>query len=50
MPIYEFRCLKCERLFEVKQNYEDKYPNCPDCGSKVKRLVSVVNHKKAIEG
>ncbi|MCF8128859.1 MAG: zinc ribbon domain-containing protein [Deltaproteobacteria bacterium] len=34
MPIYEFKCKKCGKLYEslcFRSNGEDKGP-CPDCG------------------
>lgn len=45
MPIYEFKCLKCEKNFEVKQSMKDKHEaNCPFCKtSKTKRIFSIPN-------
>ena len=42
MPIYEYRCDKCEREFEVEQRItEDPIRSCPSCRSrKVRRLIS----------
>ena len=42
MPIYEYRCDKCEREFEVEQRItEDPLRSCPHCRSrKVRRLIS----------
>lgn len=42
MPIYEYRCDKCEREFEVEQRItEDPIRSCPHCRSrKVRRLIS----------
>lgn len=42
MPIYEYRCDKCEREFEVEQRItEDPLRSCPNCRSrKVRRLIS----------
>ncbi len=35
MPIFEFKCSKCEDLFEVlfKKNDEELEMKCPKCGS-----------------
>lgn len=35
MPIYEFKCLKCDHQFEILQKLSDLPPaQCPSCGSK----------------
>lgn len=37
MPIYEFECLKCKKIFSLVLSlaeYEKKKPECPKCGSK----------------
>ncbi|MGB7622122.1 MAG: zinc ribbon domain-containing protein [Terriglobia bacterium] len=43
MPIYEFECLKCKKIFSLVLSlaeYEKKKPACPKCGSKqVEQLV-----------
>lgn len=35
MPLYEYRCKKCEQLFELRRsvNDMDKRAKCPKCGS-----------------
>ncbi len=39
MPIYEYQCKKCSRIFDYKTSFikEEQEPNtklwCPDCGS-----------------
>jgi putative FmdB family regulatory protein len=42
MPIYEYRCLACERAFEVLQKVgEAPLSKCLSCGSnKVEKLIS----------
>ena len=42
MPIYEYKCLKCEHQFEVFQSFSDNpVETCPACNRKtVKKLVS----------
>ena len=42
MPIYEYRCEKCDREFEVEQRITDPpLGACPKCRSrKVRRLIS----------
>ena len=36
MPIYEYRCKKCEQRFELLRRLadRDKRPKCGDCGSR----------------
>ncbi len=42
MPIYEYKCSKCEHKFEVIQRFSDHpVESCPECNKKaVKKLVS----------
>lgn len=41
MPIYEYKCGKCERNFEILQRNNEKVV-CPECGSKsLEKLFSV---------
>ena len=42
MPIYEYKCLKCEHQFEVIQSFSDSpIKICPACSKKsVQKLVS----------
>ena len=42
MPIYEYKCSKCEHQFEVIQRFSDNpIESCPKCNKKsVKKLVS----------
>lgn len=40
MPTYDYKCLKCNRRFEVFQSMNDEaIKNCPDCNGEVKRLI-----------
>ncbi len=40
MPIYEYRCPNCG-VFEILQPLSaDDLELCPDCGNKIKRLIS----------
>ncbi len=46
MPIYEFKCSKCEEFFEVivMGSDEDKIVSCPECDSEeFERVVSKTN-------
>lgn len=41
MPIYEYRCEKCDKVFEVMQKITaEPLSTCIDCGSKLEKLVS----------
>lgn len=43
MPVYEYECDKCGKLFEVEQSIkDDPLKTClgPDCKGKVRRLIS----------
>lgn len=42
MPIYEYKCSSCQKIFEVFQRItEDPLTSCPDCHGSVKKLVSM---------
>ena len=41
MPIYEYKCTKCGKEFELIQKFSDKpATKCPDCSGKVEKLIS----------
>jgi putative FmdB family regulatory protein len=41
MPLYEYRCSKCDRVFEVLQKFSDTPLELhEDCGGPVERLIS----------
>jgi putative FmdB family regulatory protein len=41
MPIYEYRCIRCNNLFEVMQKItEDPLTECITCNGPVKKLIS----------
>ena len=41
MPLYEYRCKKCEKVFESFQKIGEKKASCPDCKSEdTERLLS----------
>ena len=47
MPIYEFKCLKCNEYFELLMMNNDKEgpPGCPHCQSgEFERIISSVNY------
>ncbi len=47
MPIYEFKCLKCEAFFEilVMNKDENAEMKCPECDSEdFERVISTTSH------
>jgi len=43
MPIYQYRCLNCQRQFELKQSFQDKpIADCPTCHGIARRIFSPV--------
>ncbi|HMK57306.1 MAG TPA: zinc ribbon domain-containing protein [Dissulfurispiraceae bacterium] len=41
MPIYEYGCTKCGKTHEIMQKFSDAPLSvCPDCGGKVKKMIS----------
>ncbi len=41
MPIYEYRCIACEQIFEEWQkSFEEADPSCPVCGGDSERVIS----------
>ena len=42
MPVYEYECKECQKVFEVQQKMSDEpLKNCPECQAPVKKLVSM---------
>jgi putative FmdB family regulatory protein len=40
MPIYEFKCLNCEKEFEKILPSTHENQKCPDCNSKTEQMIS----------
>lgn len=41
MPIYEFKCTKCNATIEVFQKLSDKFPKrCKKCGGRLEKMIS----------
>lgn len=41
MPLYDYKCTKCGKKFEVIQKMSDEaVAACPDCGGEGKRQIS----------
>jgi putative FmdB family regulatory protein len=42
MPVYEYECQECHKVFEVQQKIADEpLSNCPECQAPVKKLMSM---------
>ncbi|MDR2550708.1 MAG: zinc ribbon domain-containing protein [Desulfobulbus sp.] len=42
MPVYEYECSGCQKIFEVQQRMADKPISvCPTCGGSVRKLISM---------
>ncbi len=42
MPVYEYECQECDKVFEVQQKIADApLSDCPECQGPVKKLVSM---------
>ena len=43
MPTYQYRCLNCNRQFELKQSFDDKpIADCPSCHGIARRIFCAV--------
>jgi putative FmdB family regulatory protein len=41
MPIYEYKCRKCGKEFEITQKFSDKpLTRCPSCAGRLSKLIS----------
>ncbi|MBW2056730.1 MAG: zinc ribbon domain-containing protein [Deltaproteobacteria bacterium] len=44
MPVYEYQCVVCGKIFEVLHGiHEDYKADCPSCHGRVKRILSPSN-------
>jgi putative FmdB family regulatory protein len=44
MPMYEYKCEKCSKQFELRQKFSDPpATDCPDCGGAVTKLISTAS-------
>jgi putative FmdB family regulatory protein len=42
MPVYEYECSGCQKVFEMQQRMADAPISvCPDCGGSMRKLISV---------
>jgi putative FmdB family regulatory protein len=41
VPLYEYRCTKCNHVFEKIQKFSDPHvTECPKCGSAIEQIIS----------
>ncbi len=41
MPVYEYECSSCEKVFEIQQRMsDDPLKDCPECDGEVKKIMS----------
>jgi len=45
MPLYEYRCLSCDYLFEELLKMNADLPKCPVCNGQVQRIISPVSFR-----
>lgn len=42
MPVYEYECSGCKKVFEIQQHIADApLKVCPECGAAVRKLISM---------
>lgn len=42
MPLYEYKCKSCGKIFEKLESFNTEFVSvCPECGSTAKRLLSL---------
>ena len=42
MPVYEYECNGCQKVFEMQQRIADApITVCPECGGEVRKLISM---------
>lgn len=42
MPVYEYECNECRKVFEIQQKMADKpLTSCPECAGDLKKLMSM---------
>jgi len=50
MPIYEYRCLNCDHLFEDLHKINADMPKCPVCFGSVQRVISPASFRLKGQG
>lgn len=48
MPIYEFKCMTCQKISEIwvkSSEMNKRITECPECGQDAKKIMSVTQFK-----
>jgi putative FmdB family regulatory protein len=48
MPIYNFKCPKCDKVFESISGWEDPKAECPDCKVECQRAQDTSDYRPAL--
>lgn len=40
MPLYDYQCLSCDHIFELKRGMFEEDPRCPECDNSVRKIIS----------
>ena len=40
MPMYEYKCKKCQKIEEILQGYDEPAPQCEKCKEAMTRMIS----------
>ncbi|HKJ64989.1 MAG TPA: zinc ribbon domain-containing protein [Desulfopila sp.] len=44
MPVYEYECKECDKIFEMQQRItDDPLQRCPNCQGEVKKIISMTS-------
>lgn len=43
MPLYEYRCDKCNTIVEILQRIGEETPLCKKCNTKLKKIISTTS-------
>jgi len=45
LPLYDFKCEACQLRFDALKGIDDRHSaECPRCGQRSRKLMSVANH------
>jgi putative FmdB family regulatory protein len=45
MPLYEYYCKSCKKIFEKLSKYGEDKTKCPKCEKECKKFISISNFK-----
>jgi len=50
MPRYTYKCIECDKVFEVTHSMKEKYTHCDMCGEpSLTKIFSPITKKKQVE-